>query len=254
VTGRSGDRIDPDDGAEMPLFEHLDELRRRLLICAGAVCIGTVIAFLFRDAILELLLRPLPVEANALIGQGGTRRIAVTGIGEGFSVLLKLSLVAGIALATPVWIHQLWRFTSPALNGREKKHAGPVIAAGIVLFVAGLSTGFVTLRYPINWLLAFDGGHFVQIITADSYFTFVAYFLFAFGVTFELPLVLTSMAAVGVISSASLRAHRAHTLVGLWIASCFVTPGADPYSPLIVGVAFTVLYFVSEALIRLIGK
>jgi sec-independent protein translocase protein TatC len=239
---------------EMTLVEHLQELRQRLFVCAAAVFAGTAVGFVFREAILELLLRPLPIEANALISHDGTRRIAVTGIGEGFSVLLKLSIAAGIALATPVWVHQLWSFTSPALRGREKKYAVPVTSVGIGLFIAGLGVGFVTLRYPINWLLSFDDGHFVQVITADNYFTFVAYFLLAFGVTFELPLVLTFMAVVGVVSSRSLKAHRAHILVGLWIASCFVTPGADPYSPLIVGVAFTVLYFVSETLIRLIGK
>jgi len=238
----------------MTLVEHLQELRQRLFVCAAAVFAGTAVGFVFREAILELLLRPLPIEANALIGHDGTRRLAVTGIGEGFSVLLKLSIAAGIALATPVWVHQLWSFTSPALRGHEKKYAVPVTSVGIALFAAGLGVGFVTLRYPINWLLSFDDGHFVQVITADNYFTFVAYFLLAFGIAFELPLVLTFLAVVGVVSSGSLKAHRAHILVGLWIASCFVTPGADPYSPLIVGVSFTVLYFVSETLIRLIGK
>jgi sec-independent protein translocase protein TatC len=238
---------------EMTLVEHLEELRQRLFVCAAAVFVGTAIGFIFREAILELLLRPLPIEANALIGHG-TRRIAVTAIGEGFSVLLKLSIAAGIALATPVWVHQLWSFSSPALRARERKYAVPATFMGIGLFLAGLVVGFVTLRYPINWLLSFDDGHFVQVITADNYFTFVAYFLLAFGITFELPLVLTLLAVAGVVSSGSLRAQRAHILVGLWIASCFVTPGADPYSPLIVGVAFTVLYFVSETLIRLIGK
>jgi len=253
---RSDDRIVTLEaaGAEMTLVEHLQELRQRLFVCAAAVFAGTAICFVFREAIIELLLRPLPIEANAMIGHDGTRRIAVTGIGEGFSILLKLSIAAGIALATPVWVHQLWSFTSPALKGREKKYAVPVTSMGIGLFIAGLGVGFVTLRYPINWLLSFDDGHFVQLITADNYFTFVAYFLLAFGIAFELPLVLTFLAVVGVVSSERLKTQRAHILVGLWIASCFVTPGADPYSPLIVGVAFTVLYFVSEALIRLIGK
>src|SRR5882724_12310262 len=238
----------------MTLVEHLQELRQRLIVCAVAVLAGTAISFLFRESILELLLHPLPIEANALVGHDGTRRIAVTGIGEGFAVLLKLSIAAGIALATPVWVHQLWSFTSPALRGHEKKYAVPVTSVGIALFIAGLGVGFVILRYPINWLLSFDDGHFVQVITADNYFTFVAYFMLGFGLTFELPLVLTFLALIGVVSSGSLKAHRAHILVGLWIASCFITPGADPYSPLIVGVAFTILYFISETLIRLIGK
>ncbi len=241
-------------GAQMSLVAHLDELRRRTFVCVAAVSLGTVVGFLFRDAILELLLRPLPIEANTLIARDGTRRIAVTAIGEGFSVLLKLAIAAGIALATPIWVHHLWSFTSPALKPHERKYAVPATLVGIALFLAGLVVGFVTLRYPINWLLSFDDGHFVQVITADNYFTFVAYFLLAFGLTFELPLVLTFLALVGVVSSGSLRAHRAHILVGLWIASCFVTPGADPYSPVIVGAAFTVLYFISETLIRLIGK
>jgi sec-independent protein translocase protein TatC len=241
-------------GAEMTLIEHLEELRRRLFVCVAAVSLGTAVGFLFRDAILGLLLRPLPIEASALVGHDGSRRIAVTAIGEGFSVLLKLSIAAGIALATPVWIHQLWSFTAPALRAHEKKYAVPATFVGIGLFLAGLVVGFVTLRYPINWLLSFDDGHFVQVITADNYFTFVASFLLAFGLTFELPLVLTFLALIGVVSSGSLKTHRTHSLVGLWIASCFVTPGADPYSPLIVGVAFTILYFISETLIRLIGK
>jgi sec-independent protein translocase protein TatC len=127
---------------------------------------------------------------------------------------------------------------------------------GIGLFISGLTVGFVTLRYPINWLLSFDDGLFVQVITADNYFTFVAYFLLGFGITFELPLVLTSLALVGFVSSKTLAANRAKIVIGLWLISCLVTPGADPYSPVIVGVAFTVLYFVSEALIliRLIGR
>jgi len=139
-------------------------------------------------------------------------------------------------------------------NDHEKKYDLPATFVGIGLFISGLTVGFVTLRYPINWLLSFDDGLFVQVITADNYFTFVAYFLLGFGITFELPLVLTSLALVGLVSSKTLAANRAKIVIGLWLISCLVTPGADPYSPVIVGVAFTVLYFVSEALIRLIGR
>ena len=92
-----------------------------------------------------------------------------------------------------------------------------------------------------------------EIITADNYFTFVAYFLLAFGLTFELPLVLTGLVVMRIVSPDTLRTHRASILVGLWTASCFITPGADPYSPLILGVTFTVLFFVSTGLIRFVG-
>jgi len=83
-------------------------------------------------------------------------------------VLLKLAIAAGVALASPVWVHQLWSFMRPALNGRERKYALPATCVGIGLFVSGLAVGFVTLRYPINWLLSFDDGLFVQVITAAN--------------------------------------------------------------------------------------
>lgn len=237
----------------MTVVGHLEELRRRLLVCAAAATVGTVVAFLVHDSILAFLLRPLPAQAGALASLGGGRRIAVTGVGEAFAVVLKLSVAAGIALATPVWVYELCAFVGPALRGRERRYALPFALLGVALFVVGVGVGFVTLRYPITWLLAFSEHSFVEIITADNYFTFVAYFLLAFGVTFELPLVLTALVVTGVVPPDALRTHRTSILIALWIASCFVTPGADPYSPVIVGVAFTVLFFVSTGLIRLVG-
>jgi len=240
--------------APMSFVEHLEELRGRLFFCALAVLVGAALAFLFYGPILELLLKPLPVKANALVSGGGVAKIAVTGIGEGFAVVLKLSIAVGIALASPVWVYHLWGFIAPALTQRERRHALSFTLVGLALFAAGMAVGFVTLRYPVNWLLGFGNQYFVEIITADNYFTFVAYFLLAFGITFELPLVLTFLAVIGVVSLQMLRGHRTQILVGLWIASCFITPGADPYSPVILGVAFTVLYFISEGLIRLLDR
>ena len=138
------------------------------------------------------------------------------------------------------------------LGDRERHYAVPFTILGVVLFVAGLGVGFVTLRYPLNWLLTFSDRSFVEIITADNYFTFVAYFLLAFGLTFELPLVLTGLVVMGILSPDALRTHWASILIALWTASCFIPPGADPYSPLILGVAFTVLFFVSAGLVRFV--
>jgi sec-independent protein translocase protein TatC len=236
----------------MTLVQHLEELRHRLLFCVAAVMVATAVAFVFHDAILALLLRPLPAQAGALEAMGAGHRIAVTGVGEAFAVVLKLSVAVGIALATPVWLHQLCAFVAPALRDRERHYAVPFTILGVVLFVAGLGVGFVTLRYPLNWLLTFSDRSFVEIITADNYFTFVAYFLLAFGLTFELPLVLTGLVVMGILSPDALRTHRASILIALWTASCFITPGADPYSPLILGVAFTVLFFVSAGLVRFV--
>jgi len=234
------------------LVDHLDEVRYRLLVCVAAVMVGATVAFVFHDPILALLLRPLPAQAGGLVALGGGHRIAVTGVGEAFAIVLKLSLAAGIALATPVWLYHLWAFVAPALRGAERRYALPFTVLGVVLFVTGLGVGFVTLRYPLNWLLTFSDRSFVAIITADNYFTFVAYFLLAFGLTFELPLVVTGLVVTGIVAPDALRTHRASILMGLWTASCFITPGADPYSPLILGVAFTLLFFISMGLVRFV--
>ena len=244
-----------DDGAQMTLIEHLTELRSRLFYSILAIVIGSIIGFIFYEPILHFLLLPLPREANLLTPKNGdTTKLVVTQIGEGFTVAFKLALAVGIALSTPVWLYQVWAFISPALTRKEKKHALPFVLIGVVLFVLGISVGFLTLRYPISFLVDFGGNSFVHLISADSYFSFTAFFLLAFGLVFELPLVMTFLAVLGIISSEFLAKNRAYILTGLWIASCFITPGADPYSPVILGIAFTFLYFVSEGLIRIIKK
>jgi len=143
----------------MTIVEHLDELRRRLLFCVAAVSVGTALGFAFHDLILALLLRPLPAQAGALGDLGAAHRLAVTGVGEAFAVVLKLSLATGIALATPIWLYHLCAFVAPALRGRERRYALPFALLGAALFVTGLGVGFVTLRYPMTWLLAFSEGY-----------------------------------------------------------------------------------------------
>ena len=234
------------EGGTMSLIDHLAELRRRIFISLIAVILFTIVAFFFHDLVLRFLELPLAGVYKGLIA---------TGIGEGFTVVFKVALGVGIALATPVWLYQLWAFISPALSRKERKYALPFTLIGVGLFIAGLAVGFVTLRFPVTWLLEFGSNSgFRELISADSYFSFVLFFMLAFGITFELPLVMTFTSVVGLVSSRQLAKNRAYVLVGLWVLACVITPGADPYSPIILGVSLTVLYFLSELLIRVIGK
>lgn len=243
--------LDPQDepeGAQMTLVEHLTELRRRLFFCVIAILITSVGAFCFYQPILNFLRLPLAEAYKA-------KDLIVTGVGEGFTVVFKVSLGVGIALATPVWLYQVWGFISPALTRRERKYALPFTLIGVLLFIAGLAVGYITLRFPVTWLIQFgrDAG-FNELISANNYFSFVLFFMLAFGVTFELPLVMTFLAVIGVLSSQRLSRSRPYILVGLWVLATLITPGADPYSPIILGAALTFLYFFSEVLIRIIGK
>jgi len=210
------------DESAMSLVDHLEELRWRIFKSIIAVVVGAIAAFFFRVQIMTFLTWPLPKTADQ-IGKG---KLIVTGLAEGFTVFLKLSLAAGILIAIPVILYQIWAFVAPGLYDREKKTAVPFIFVGIVLFLVGISLGYIVLRYPVQWLVNFASDSFTELVSADSYFTFVAFFLLAFGIVFEIPLVLTFLAQLGLVTSQTLRRKRPTAHIGMWIAATFLTPGA----------------------------
>lgn len=240
-------------GGAMSLVEHLEELRKRVLTALAAVAVGTVVAFFFWERLLQFLLTPLPAISNHLVGYDG-HKLVQHEVGEAFVVALKLSLAMGLVFASPVVLYQVWAFLAPALTRREKRYALPFTLLGVALFAIGIAVGFVVLRFPLAWLIDFGAQDFVLLPDAGAYFSFVAYFLLAFGLVFELPMLLTFLGVVGVVGSATLRAKRRYILFGLWLAACFITPGADPYSPVIIGVAFTLLFELSIVLLRILKK
>lgn len=234
------------DASAMTLIEHLEELRWRIFKSLIAIVLGAIIAFIFRTHIMTFLTWPLPKTADSLTHG----KLIVTGIAEGFTVYLKISIATGILLAIPVILYQIWAFVAPGLYEHEKKKSVPFIFIGIFLFIAGIALGYVVLQYPVQWLVNFASDSFAELVTADSYFTFVAFFLLAFGIVFEIPLVLTFLAQIGLVTSQTLKRRRPAAHVGMWIAATFLTPGADIYSPIILGVAMSFLYELTILFIR----
>lgn len=237
------DEQNANDLPDMTLAEHLEELRRRIFKSLSAVAVFSVVAFIFRVQLMDFLTGPLPSTANAL-GSGKTK-LVVTGLGEGFTTTLLVALAGGCVVALPVVLYQAWAFIGPGLYQQEKKYAVPFIVLGLVLFLAGLALGYVVLRYPVNWLVNFASDSFTELISAGSYFKFVALFLLIFGAVFEIPLVLTFLALLGAITAESLCRKRAAFHVGMWIAATILTPGADLYSPIFLGVAMSGLFELS---------
>ena len=239
-----------DDESSMSLVDHLEELRWRIFKSLIAIVVGGIVAFIFRNQITQFLEIPLPTQQADAIGN----KLIVTGLAEGFTVFLKLAFAGGFILALPVVLYQTWAFISPGLLEKEKKYAVPFIFIGIFLFLVGLALGFIVLRYPVQWLVTFASSSFTELVTADSYFTFVAFFMLAFGLVFELPLVITFLAQIGVVTSQTLQRKRAASHVGMWIAATFLTPGADIYSPVILGVAMSCLYELTIIFIKITKK
>lgn len=244
---------DEDSLATMSLMDHLEELRWRIFKALIAIVIGSIIAFVFRNSLITFLEVPLPDTANILNVKSG-HPLVVTGLTEGFTTYLLISIVAGTILALPVLLYQTWAFIAPGLYEHEKKHAVPFVFIGLVLFVAGIALGYIVLRFPVQWLINFASDSFTPLVTAGSYFTFVAVFMLIFGLIFELPLVLTFLAKVGLVSKETLQKKRAVAHVIMWIAATFATPGADPYSPIILGVAMSFLYELTIIFIRFFVK
>lgn len=248
----NSDSPDPDDPSAMTLMEHLEELRQRIFKSLVCLVIFSIVAFVFRLQIMSFLTWPLPAAANAL--GGGKTKLVVTGIGEGFTTELLVSVAAGFVASLPVLLYQAWAFISPGLYQREKKHAVPFIIVGMFMFLAGLSLGYVVLQYPVSWLVSFASDSFTELISVGSYFNFVALFLLAFGIVFEIPLVLTFMSMIELITAETLTKKRAVAHVGLWIAATVITPGADPYSPVILGVAMSFLFELSIVFIKVVAR
>ncbi|GLV58775.1 Sec-independent protein translocase protein TatC [Dictyobacter sp. S3.2.2.5] len=242
---------DENDSSAMSLIDHLEELRWRIFKCLIAVAVGVVIAFIFRNQLIHILDAPLPLSANNV---GGNHGLTMTGLGEGFTVTIKIAIVFGIVFALPVILYQLWAFISPGLYDREKKHAVPFIMLGLVLFVLGVALGYFILQYPVSFLVNFGAENFNELISASSYFSFVSLFLLIFGAIFELPLVLTFLAMIGIVTEHFLKSKRAVAHVGMWAASTIVTPGGDLYSPIFIGISLSILYEFSILLIHFVVK
>ena len=252
----SGDEDqDPNDPSAMTLVEHLEELRWRIFKSLISIVIFSVVAFIFHEQILGFLTRPLPAAANAIaVLTKGNQKLTVNSVGEGFTVYLLVSAAVGFLCSLPVILYQVWAFISPGLYAREKKHAVPFIVAGVVLFAAGLALAYIVLQYPINWLINFASDNFTSLITAGNYFTFIAYFMLVFGIAFEIPLVLTFLSIIGIITAETLTKKRAVAHVSMWIAATIITPGADLYSPIFLGVAMSCLFELSIIFIKITAR
>ena len=232
--------------SNMSLVDHLEELRWRIFKCLIIIAVGFVVAFIFRQPLISFLEAPLPSITD--------KHLVVTGLGEGFTVSLMVSLAAGCVVAMPVVLYQTWAFIAPGLYEKEKKYAVPFIFIGVILFAMGISLAYYVLRFPVEWLITFAAHNFTELVTASSYFGFVAFFLLAFGLAFELPLVLTFLAKVDLITIETLKKKRAVAHIGMWVAAAVLVPGADPYTPVILGAAMSVLYEVSIVFIKLVIK
>jgi sec-independent protein translocase protein TatC len=239
--------VDDDGFSRMSLVEHLTELRNRLIKSVIAVAVGMVVGFVFYEAIFDFLLDPY-LDVAADDGQGFPGLLQTDPL-EGLSVRLKVSAYAGVALAMPVLLWQLWRFVAPGLYARERRYAIPFVVSAMVLFVLGAGLAYVTLPRALDFLGDIGGENLVQFYSPNKYFQLITYMMLAFGIGFEFPILLIFLQLAGILEVSTLARGRRYAFVGIFVLVAVITPSGDPFSLLMLAVP---MYFFYEASI-LIG-
>jgi sec-independent protein translocase protein TatC len=232
-------------GEEATLVEHLDELRTRIFVSLGALAIGFAVAFVFHRHLLHWLNAPLPADRGKPI---------TLSVAEPFLTAMKVSLLAGLALALPVVLWQLWGFLAPAVEPHAERTVLMFVALATFLLVAGVAFGYwVVLPKAVSFLTNFDEQQFNAQIRAKDYYGFVMTVLLAVGLVFELPIFMLALVRLGVLSTSTLRRNRR---LGYFIVAvvAVLLPGIDPVTTTFEMVPLLLLYEASIWLAVLVER
>lgn len=233
----------------MTFVEHLEELRRRLIVCIAAIAVGSVGGWFLAPRVIQILDVPL-----CRYLPHNQCKLVVNTVYGGFTLQLKVAVIIGFMFALPVTVYEIWAFVAPAFGAAANRYAPIWMASALLLFAAGAVTGYFVMPLAIHFFSNFQGPHVEILVFASEYISFIALILLVFGISYELPLALVSLSALGVTSSRWLASKRLVFFFGVFIFATVATPGADWISPLILGAILYVLFELSILVSRLIGK
>jgi len=219
---RRTDRPPPDS---MTLVEHLGELRRRVLVSATAFLVMATVGFVAYNWILGLLKHPYCEASPSHCG------FYVTGPLDGLALRVKIAAYAGIFLASPVWLWELWRFITPGLNPKEKRYAVPFIVATISLFTLGAAVAFLIFPHALQWLDSIGGPSLTQILV-----------------------LLVSLELAGVITPQQLSSQRRWAIIGIVVLAGVITPSSDPFSMLAMAIPLYIFYELSIIIGKIVRR
>jgi sec-independent protein translocase protein TatC len=233
---------------QMTLFEHLSELRRRIIICAAAIAVGAILVYIAYPRILHFLLGPLRH------ADPGHASLYVFGPLDAFAIRLDVTAYGGVVLALPIIVFHIWRFVTPGLKANEKRYAIPFSIATFGLFVLGAFIAWITYPHALSFLHAAGGSGITNLFQPQKYLGLLAALVLIFGLTFEFPVVLVALELAKVITPQQLSKTRRIAIVSIVIIAGVITPSSDPFSMLALALPMLVFYEVSILIGRYLQK
>ena len=236
---------------EMSFLEHLEELRWRLVRSIVAVLAGSVIAFIFKEQILEFLIYPFNEAASMVAEDAGNGIVASNtkliylAPTEAFMVYIKLAVFAGLFIASPYVFYQLWKFIAPGLLEQEKRYVPYFVFFSTFFFMAGaFFCYFVVIKYGLHFLLSFQTETLEANFAIREYLKFVTLMILTFGIVFEMPILSWFLTRVGILTPKFIREKRRFGIVGIFIVAAILTP-PDPFSQIALAIPLIALYEIS---------
>lgn len=243
-----------DDSGAMSLWDHLREIRYRLVISVIAILVLFIVAFIFYVPIVELILRPYEIAASNIRARDPSANIQVvnSGVAAPMILALKAAGLAAIIAACPVWLYQLWAFVVPGLLKKEKKIAGLFLLSAIPLFLTGVVVGYLILPKAFEFMLGFTVAEagVANLQDLNDFLALEMRMLLVFGAAFLLPVVIVMLNLLGVLKSHALRKARTLAIFGCFIFGAVATPSGDPFSMLALSVPMVIMYLISEIICR----
>jgi len=237
-----------DSAEKQPFLSHLEELRKRLVVCAIGVGAGFVIAYIFAERLFQLLVAPL----KAVMPEGD--QLIFTNLPEMFFAYIKVAFIAGIMAASPLIFYQLWMFIAPGLYRKEKKMAIPFVISSTILFVGGALFGyFVVFPFGFKFFIGFSNEYVKALPSVKQYFSFSMKLLFAFGAVFELPVIIFFLSKMGIVTPQFLKQKRKYAILLTFVLAAILTP-PDVITQCMMAGPLIVLYEIGIIVSRIAQK
>ena len=236
----------------MPLMDHIRELRNRVVKMALALGAGMILGFVFFNPVWRVIERPLcsaMIRGHTGCGTAGVNQLILNGPLDPFYLRIKVALIVGVILSSPVWLYQVWAFIAPGLYSREKKWSYIFLGTAVPLFLIGTTLAYWSLGRSMHYLLGLTPTGVGNYLQVDLYMSFVLAMLLAFGLAFELPLLIIMLNLAGILTHERFRKWRRVMIFGVFLIAGMANPSPDPITMLILGGGCAVLVEVAEFIV-----